>query len=136
MFLFINSDIHNLRTETLHQQYKLVSLPAPTSYLILTLSFISAFVFIVLTNVISFMIYFQVKDRTSMHNSYSFGSHVMQYGDLNLNVNNVFLYIGSNPANDNSTFIEANSLPSFPRSVNQRDADLVYFWQKVCFYYK
>lgn len=89
-----DSDIHNLRTETLHQQYKLV------------------------------------KDRTSMHNTFSFGSHVMQYGDLNLNVNNVFLYIGSNPANDNSTFIEANSLPSFPRSVNQRDADLVYFWQK------
>lgn len=66
-----------------------------------------------------------------MRNTYSFGSHVMQYGELDLNVNNVFLYIGSNPANDNSTFIEANSLPSFPRSVNQRDADLVYFWQKV-----
>ncbi|KAF3324581.1 vacuolar-processing enzyme [Carex littledalei] len=89
-----DSDIHNLHTETLHQQYKLV------------------------------------KDRTSMHNTFSFGSHVMQYGDLNLDVNNVFLYIGSNPANDNSTFIEANSLSSFPRSVNQRDADLVYFWQK------
>lgn len=92
--------------------------------------------FIFLTNVISSYNFFQVKDRTAVHNTYSFGSHVMQYGDQNLNINNVFMYIGSNPANDNSTFIEDNSLPSFPRSVNQRDADLVYFWQKVCVYYK
>ncbi|KAJ4749898.1 Vacuolar-processing enzyme [Rhynchospora pubera] len=88
-----DSDIHNLRTETLHQQYNVV------------------------------------KDRTSVHNTFNFGSHVMQYGDLNLNVNNVFMYIGSNPANDDFTFVGDNSL-SFPRSVNQRDADLVYFWQK------
>lgn len=89
-----DSDVHNLRTETLNQQYELV------------------------------------KDRTSMHNTFYLGSHVMQYGDVNLNENNVFMYIGSNPANENSTFTEDNTLPSFPRSVNQRDADLVYFWQK------
>jgi legumain len=56
----------------------------------------------------------------------------MQYGSLDLNAEQLFLYIGSNPANDNTSFIEDNSLPSFLRAVNQRDADLVYFWQKVC----
>jgi legumain len=54
----------------------------------------------------------------------------MQYGSLDLNAEQLFLYIGSNPANDNTSFIEDNSLPSFLRAVNQRDADLVYFWQK------
>lgn len=57
----------------------------------------------------------------------------MQYGDVKLNEDNVFLYIGSNPANDNSTFIDDNSLPTFSKAVNQRDADLVYFWNKVSF---
>ncbi|XP_073008107.1 vacuolar-processing enzyme-like [Typha latifolia] len=71
-----------------------------------------------------------VKTRTSVHNTYSFGSHVMQYGNLDLNPQHLFLYIGSNPANDNATFIGDNSLPSFSSAVNQRDADLVYFWQK------
>ncbi|KAG6507599.1 hypothetical protein ZIOFF_032949 [Zingiber officinale] len=93
-FARICSDIHNLRTETLKQQYRLV------------------------------------KIRTAVDSTYRYGSHVMQYGDLELNVQNLFLYVGSNPANDNSTFVEGNSL-SFPRAVvNQRDADLVYFWHK------
>jgi hypothetical protein len=95
-FLDLDSDFHNLRTESLKQQYNLV------------------------------------KDRTSVHNTYSYGSHVMQYGSLNLNVQNLFSYIGTNPANDGNKFVEGNSLPSFTRAVNQRDADLVYFWQKVC----
>ncbi|PKU82544.1 vacuolar-processing enzyme [Dendrobium catenatum] len=89
-----DSDIHNLRTETLKQQYK------------------------------------QVKTRTSVDETYNQGSHVMQYGELGINEENVFLYIGSNPTNENSTFIEDNSLPFSPSVVNQRDADLVYYWHK------
>lgn len=55
----------------------------------------------------------------------------MQYGNLGLNKESLFLYMGSNPANDNSSFIDDNRLPSFSRAVNQRDADLLYFWNKV-----
>ena len=76
----------------------------------------------------------QVKKRTAAQDSYSYGSHVMQYGSLDLNAEHLFSYIGSNPANENTTFVEDNALPSFSRAVNQRDADLVYFWQKVCNY--
>ncbi|MQM01040.1 hypothetical protein Taro_033788, partial [Colocasia esculenta] len=89
-----DSDIHNLRTETLKQQYDLV------------------------------------KERTSVHNTYKLGSHVMQYGDVGLNAGNLFQYIGTNPANENYTFVETNTLPSFSRAVSQRDADLVFFWNK------
>ncbi|KAJ6822995.1 vacuolar-processing enzyme-like [Iris pallida] len=89
-----DSDRHNLRTESLKQQYHLV------------------------------------KARTSADNSGSFGSHVMQYGNLDLSVDHLYLYMGSNPANDNVTFIDDNSLPSFSMAVNQRDADLVYYWHK------
>ncbi|KAJ0964590.1 hypothetical protein J5N97_025728 [Dioscorea zingiberensis] len=89
-----DSDIHNLRTETLKQQYNLV------------------------------------KSRTSPHGLDPYGSHVMQYGNANLGEEHLYLYMGSNPANDNFSFVDDNSLPSFSRAVNQRDADLVYFWNK------
>ncbi|KAL0297232.1 UNVERIFIED_CONTAM: Vacuolar-processing enzyme [Sesamum radiatum] len=89
-----DSDIHNLRTESLRQQYQLV------------------------------------KERTANENSY-YGSHVMQYGDLKLSVDHLFSYMGTNPANDNFTFVDGNSLRlSSSRAVNQRDADLVHFWDK------
>ncbi|KAK4485895.1 hypothetical protein RD792_008546 [Penstemon davidsonii] len=86
-------DVHNLRTETLRQQYQLV------------------------------------KERTANENGY-YGSHVMQYGDLKLSVENLFMYVGTNPANDNYTFLDANSLRPSSKAVNQRDADLVHFWDK------
>ncbi|KAG9455581.1 hypothetical protein H6P81_000089 [Aristolochia fimbriata] len=89
-----DSDVHNLRTETLKQQYNLV------------------------------------KSRTSKHETYSLGSHVMQYGDLNLSTEQLFLYIGTNPENENFTFVDDNALPRPSKAVNQRDADLVYFWNK------
>ncbi|XP_020099008.1 vacuolar-processing enzyme-like [Ananas comosus] len=89
-----DSDVHNLQTETLNQQYQLV------------------------------------KARTAVRGSFSFGSHVMQYGDLDLSTEQLFFFIGTNPANDNNTFTIDNSLPSFSMAVNQRDADLVYFWHK------
>ncbi|KAK1372565.1 Vacuolar-processing enzyme [Heracleum sosnowskyi] len=89
-----DSDIHNLRTETLRQQYQ------------------------------------QVKKRTSNDNS-GWGSHVMQYGDLKLSTEELFMYMGTNPANDNFTFVEDNSLRlSSSKAVNQRDADLLHFWDK------
>ncbi|XP_044472001.1 vacuolar-processing enzyme-like [Mangifera indica] len=88
-----DSDVHNLRSETLHQQYELV------------------------------------KERTANDNS-AFGSHVMQYGDIGLSKDNLFLYLGTNPANDNYTFVGENFLRPSSKAVNQRDADLVHFWDK------
>ncbi|XP_061950934.1 LOW QUALITY PROTEIN: vacuolar-processing enzyme [Populus nigra] len=88
-----DSDIHNLQTETLHQQYELV------------------------------------KRRTSNDNS-PYGSHVMQYGDVGLSKDNIFLYMGTNPANDNFTFMDENLLRPRSKAVNQHDADLVHFWDK------
>lgn len=90
-----DSDTHNLRTETLKQQYQLV------------------------------------KDRTANENSY-YGSHVMQYGDLELNHEHLYMFMGTNPANDNYTFLDENFLhPRMSsRAVNQRDADLLHFWDK------
>ncbi|XP_015884509.3 vacuolar-processing enzyme [Ziziphus jujuba] len=88
-----DSDIHNLRTETLHQQYELV------------------------------------KRRTSNDNNV-YGSHVMQYGDIGLSKSNLFVYLGTNPENDNFTFVDDNSLRPPTKAVNQRDADIVHFWDK------
>nr|ALG36104.1 asparaginyl endopeptidase [Oldenlandia affinis] len=88
-----DSEVHNLRSETLKQQYHLV------------------------------------KARTSNGNS-AYGSHVMQYGDLKLSVDNLFLYMGTNPANDNYTFVDDNALRPSSKAVNQRDADLLHFWDK------
>lgn len=59
----------------------------------------------------------------------------MEYGDLDLSLSDLFTYIGTNPANDNSSFVDINSLPQLPSSnrVNQRDADLVFYWNKVIY---
>ncbi|KAL9679092.1 hypothetical protein QQ045_016946 [Rhodiola kirilowii] len=70
-----------------------------------------------------------VKARTANANS-GYGSHVMQFGDIKLSVNNLYLYIGTDPANDNFTFVNENSLMAPSKVVNQRDADLVHFWDK------
>ncbi|KAL6841559.1 hypothetical protein ACP4OV_028702 [Aristida adscensionis] len=91
-----DSDLHNLRTESLRQQYELV------------------------------------RDRTSAHGTYDLGSHVMEYGDLGQNAQSLYQFMGTDPANDNATFAAAaagNALRRRP-AVNQRDADLVYFWQR------
>ncbi|PIN13245.1 Asparaginyl peptidase [Handroanthus impetiginosus] len=88
-----DSEIHNLRNESLRQQYHLV------------------------------------KERTANGNA-NYGSHVMQYGDLKLSLDKLFLYMGSNPANDNFTFANDNFLLPSSQAVNQRDADLVHFWDK------
>lgn len=56
----------------------------------------------------------------------------MQYGDLPLSKDNLYLYMGTNPANENFTFHDENSMSSSasPKAVNQRDADLLHFWHK------
>ncbi|XP_022131350.1 vacuolar-processing enzyme-like [Momordica charantia] len=88
-----DSDRHNLKTETLGQQYELV------------------------------------KKRTL--NDFDFyGSHVMQYGDIALNKDALSSYMGTDPANENNTFVESNSLRPTTKVTNQRDADLVHFWEK------
>lgn len=74
--------------------------------------------------------HFQVKKRTANDN-FIYGSHVMQYGDVSLNKENLFRYIGTNPANDNYTFVDENSLRLPSKAINQRDADLIHFWDKV-----
>ncbi|KAG6423392.1 hypothetical protein SASPL_113787 [Salvia splendens] len=88
-----DSDAHNLRTETLRQQYQLV------------------------------------KKRTAAGNSY-YGSHVMQYGDLKQSLDTLYMYMGTNPANDNFTLLSDNFLWPSSKAVNQRDADLLHFWYK------
>lgn len=72
----------------------------------------------------------QVKKRTANDNS-AYGSHVMQYGDIGLSKEDLFQYMGTNPANDNSSFVDDNSLRPPRKAVNQRDADLLHFWDKV-----
>ncbi|KAG0456300.1 hypothetical protein HPP92_024088 [Vanilla planifolia] len=75
--------------------------------------------------------YERVKTRTSNQDTYQHGSHVMRYGDLGLGDERASLYIGSILANKNSTFIEDKFLSSNLGVVNQRDADLVYYWHKL-----
>eukprot|EP00252_Welwitschia_mirabilis_P013946 TRINITY_DN3089_c0_g1_i7.p1 TRINITY_DN3089_c0_g1~~TRINITY_DN3089_c0_g1_i7.p1 ORF type:complete len:177 (+),score=18.04 TRINITY_DN3089_c0_g1_i7:212-742(+) len=78
--------------------------------------------------------YIVVKERTSNHHTYSMGSHVMQYGDTKLSAEALSVFMGFDPANANATFQDA-----FPKSfkskhieaVDQRDADLLYLWQRV-----
>ncbi|CAI0409119.1 unnamed protein product [Linum tenue] len=86
-------DVHNLRRESVHQQYELV------------------------------------KSRTSNDNS-PYGSHVMQYGDMPLSKDMLAMYMGTNPANENFTFVDQNAIIPPVKAVNQRDADLVHFWDK------
>uniref|UniRef100_A0A7N0V896 Legumain prodomain domain-containing protein n=1 Tax=Kalanchoe fedtschenkoi TaxID=63787 RepID=A0A7N0V896_KALFE len=68
-----------------------------------------------------------VKARTANANS-GYGSHVMQFVDIKLSRDNLYLYM--DPANDNFTFVNENSLMPPAKVVNQRDADLVHFWDK------
>lgn len=75
-----------------------------------------------------------MKKRT-LNDEYAYGSHVMQYGDLTLNKNALFSYLGTNPANDNKTFIENSLRRPTTKVTNQRDADLVHFWEKVSYFF-
>ncbi|CAK9212424.1 unnamed protein product [Sphagnum troendelagicum] len=81
--------------------------------------------------------YIIVKSRTSNHNTYRSGSHVMQYGDMNIVVQELERYLGFNPANENVTtpFLPELNLADTlmagkELAVNQRDADLLHLWHK------
>jgi legumain len=82
--------------------------------------------------------YIIVKSRTSNHNTYRSGSHVMQYGDINIVVQELERYLGFDPANENVTtpFLPELNLADTlmagkELAVNQRDADLLHLWHKV-----
>ena len=85
--------------------------------------------------------FFQVKARTSNDETYITGSHVMKYGDDNISAENVYVYLGSDPANANSSWSHEDLLSSVNlhfskgskfQGVHQRDADLLFLWHKVC----
>ncbi|XP_077235465.1 beta vacuolar processing enzyme [Tasmannia lanceolata] len=88
-----DSEIHNLKEETIQQQYV------------------------------------TVKDRTSNYNTYNGGSHVMEYGNKSIKAERLYLYQGFDPANEN---ISQNTLRHHTHldAVNQRDADLLFLWQR------
>ncbi|CAE5962391.1 unnamed protein product [Arabidopsis arenosa] len=86
-----DSETHNLKKETIKQQYQ------------------------------------TVKMRTSNYNTYSGGSHVMEYGNNSIKSEKLYLYQGFDPATVN---LPLNELPikSQVGVVNQRDADLLFLW--------
>uniref|UniRef100_M4CU81 legumain n=1 Tax=Brassica campestris TaxID=3711 RepID=M4CU81_BRACM len=72
-----------------------------------------------------------VKKRTAATGS-TYGSHVMEFGDIGLlGKEKLVLYLGTIPDNENATFADEISLRPLSGGVtNQRDADLVHFWEK------
>ncbi|GMH12406.1 hypothetical protein Nepgr_014247 [Nepenthes gracilis] len=90
-----DSDLSNLRDETLRKQYEVV------------------------------------KRRTGYSSSSS--SHVMQYGDINISKDKLFIYMGANPDNENSTSLgyRSTSPTTHPQAVNQRDASILYLNEKL-----
>lgn len=83
--------------------------------------------FKVLCNNIKFV---QVKARTSNFNTYNAGSHVMEYGTKGIKKEKVYLYQGFDPATMN---LPANNAHLNTRMdvVNQRDADILFMWERV-----
>eukprot|EP00249_Psilotum_nudum_P021335 c28073_g3_i2 orf=811-2310(-) len=88
--------------------------------------------------------YDNVKARTSNHDTYFSGSHVMQYGNIKMDREELYTYMGFDPANENISTGSENQLLSSSLSpgfrifltgkksvgINQHDADLLYLWQK------
>lgn len=72
--------------------------------------------------------------RTSNYNTYSGGSHVMEYGNNSIKSEKLYLYQGFDPATVN---LPLNKLPvnSQVGVVNQRDADLLFLWHMVVNYF-
>nr|AWD84474.1 asparaginyl endopeptidase 3 [Pigea enneasperma] len=81
-------DAHNLRTETLDQQYEVVKKKIEYAHI------------------------------------------PAQYGNVSLAKDSLFVYMGTDPANDNKTFVEENTLRRPLKAVHSRDADLLHFWHK------
>lgn len=78
--------------------------------------------------------YVIVKSRTSNHNTYRTGSHVMQYGDINIDVEELERYLGFDPANENVTKPELPELLASNSEIftnaPQREADLIHLRHK------
>ncbi|PWA93794.1 asparaginyl endopeptidase 1 [Artemisia annua] len=88
-----DSETHNLKKESLDQQFK------------------------------------KVKERTSNFDTYNSGSHVMEYGTKDIKPEKVYLYQGFDPETVN---LPANGIHLNKQmdGVNQRDADLIFLWQR------
>ncbi|KZV37220.1 Gamma vacuolar processing enzyme [Dorcoceras hygrometricum] len=77
--------------------------------------------------------YLRVKSRAAAKKSSPYVSHVMQYGDVDqFSEGTLSVYLGSNSGNDTFTSVYQYYISPFSSSkpVNQRDADLLYFWDK------
>lgn len=66
------------------------------------------------------------------------GSHVMQYGDIKIDAEEMELYLGFDPANENATspdLLEAApsnaQVHNIGMHIPQREADLLHLWHKV-----
>jgi legumain len=70
-----------------------------------------------------------VAKRTSDHDTYMEGSHVMQYGDVEIEAEELEQYLGFDPANENVTK-PGLSEPAVRGNVPQREADLLHLWHK------
>ncbi|KAL2650297.1 hypothetical protein R1flu_018425 [Riccia fluitans] len=93
-----DSEVQNLKKETLKDQYEIV------------------------------------KKRTSNHDTYNTGSHVMEYGDVENHIDHLALYLGYDPSNENVSFpvVPDNNQNAVLSSVGvqQRDADMLHLWHK------
>lgn len=81
--------------------------------------------------------YMIVKSRTSNHNTYKSGSHVLEFGDLKMKPEELDQYLGYDPANENVTgpiflreYLAIRLGGVEERHINQRDADLVHYWHR------
>ncbi|MQM10574.1 hypothetical protein Taro_043468 [Colocasia esculenta] len=72
--------------------------------------------------------YETVKARTSNFNTYTAGSHVMEYGSKEIKSEKLCLYQGFDPATVNITDNKLRS--GHLGAVNQRDADLLFLWYR------
>ncbi|KAM3368891.1 hypothetical protein ACQJBY_017044 [Aegilops geniculata] len=88
-----DSETHNLKKESIKQQYEVV------------------------------------KARTAPRNESSIGSHVMEYGDRTFKDEMLFLYQGFDPAKSSITKRQL-LMPSLKGAINQRDADILFMWNK------
>ncbi|KAL5216444.1 hypothetical protein ABZP36_007845 [Zizania latifolia] len=111
-----DSEAHNLKKETIDDQYEAVSLKCTFSILFHDFS-----------SLLSWPLG-QVKKRTLNSNNFSFGSHVMEYGDKTFKDEKLFLYQGYNP--ENGTITNEMIWPGPKAAVNQRDADLLFMWKR------
>jgi legumain len=120
------SETHNLKKETIKDQYEVVSLEYTFFIPVFSIKF-----FILVSSICSLLFLGQVKKRTSLPSKTIVGSHVMEYGDKTFKDEKLFLYQGFDPANANKTNMVP--LPALEGVINQRDADILSMWMRVKF---